>query len=118
MALSGMSHRTIFGKGPAQLVDVFQRDPSPNCKLFDRRRLSKSLLIKRPGLSLVDISEVGGESTLEIVSFRFVRACMRAVLESRPKVRAHHLPFPFCLFLLPVFPCVSDVASAQIVQSA
>jgi hypothetical protein len=55
MALLGVIHRTMLGKGPAQFLDFFQRDPSQHGKVLDHRRLSKSPLIKRSALGLVAI---------------------------------------------------------------
>ena len=55
MALLGVIHRTMLGKGPAQFLDFFQRDPSQHGKVLDPRRLSKSPLIKRSALGLVAI---------------------------------------------------------------
>ena len=45
----------MLGKGPAQFLDFFQRDPSQHGKVLDHRRLSKSPLIKRSALGLVAI---------------------------------------------------------------
>ena len=55
IAMLGMIHRTVLGKGPQQFADFFQRDPNNGPKLLDPRQTSRSPLIKRAALGLVAV---------------------------------------------------------------
>ena len=54
IAMLGMIHRTVLGKGPAQLSESSRRQQRNNI-LHDPRNATKSSLIKRPALGLVVI---------------------------------------------------------------
>ena len=54
IAMLGLIHRTVCGKGPSQFKDFFRRDPQ-HAKLLDPRVTSRSPLIKRSALVLVAI---------------------------------------------------------------
>ena len=55
IAMLGLIHRTILGKGPSQFTEFFRRDPQHSAKLVDPRATSRSPLIKRSALGLVAI---------------------------------------------------------------
>ena len=55
IAMLGLIHRTILGKGPSQFADFFLRDAQQPAKLLDPRSTSRSPLIKRSALGLVAI---------------------------------------------------------------
>ena len=55
IAMLGMIHRTVLGKGPQQFTHFFNRDPNNGPKLMDPRRSSRSPLIKRSALGLVAV---------------------------------------------------------------
>ena len=55
IAMLGLIHRTVLGKGPNQFRDFFRRDPLHPTKLIDPRKDSKSPLIKRSALGLVAV---------------------------------------------------------------
>ena len=55
IAMLGMIHRTVLGKGPQQFKDFFRRDPNHGPKLLDPRQTSRSPLIKRSALGLVAV---------------------------------------------------------------
>ena len=55
IAMLGMIHKTILGKGSPPFTEFFQRDPQHPQKLTDPRRAFKSPLIKRSALGLVAI---------------------------------------------------------------
>jgi len=54
IAMLGLIHRTVCGKGPSQFKDFFRRDPQ-HAKLVDPRVTLRSPLIKRSALGLVAI---------------------------------------------------------------
>ena len=55
IAMLGLIHRTVLGKGPSQFTDFFRRDPQHSTKLVDPRASSRSALIKRSALGLVAV---------------------------------------------------------------
>ena len=55
IAMLGLIHRTILGKGPSHFADFFQRDPQHPTKLVDPRVALRSPLIKRSAMGLVAI---------------------------------------------------------------
>ena len=55
IAMLGLIHRTIRGKGPSQFKDFFWRDPQHHAKFVDPRVTSRSPLIKRSAMGLVAI---------------------------------------------------------------
>ena len=55
IAMLGLIHRTIRGKGPSQFEEFFWRDPQHHAKLVDPRVTSRSPLIKRSAMGLVAI---------------------------------------------------------------
>ena len=55
IAILGVIHRTMLGKGPHQFTELFQRDPLSPHRLVDPRRSHKSPLIRRSALGLVAI---------------------------------------------------------------
>ena len=55
IAMLGLIHRTVRGKGPSQFTDFFRRDPQHSAKLIDPRASSRSPLIKRSALGLVAV---------------------------------------------------------------
>ena len=55
IAILGMIHRTVLGKGPQQFTKFFQRDPNNSPKLLDPRQTFRSPLIKRSALGLVAV---------------------------------------------------------------
>ena len=54
IAMLGLIHRTILGKGPEQFRDLFKCDPLSR-KVIDPRRASKCPLITRSALGLVAV---------------------------------------------------------------
>ena len=50
IAMLGMIHRTVLGKGPQQFKDFFRRDPNHGPKLLDPRQASRSPLTNRSAL--------------------------------------------------------------------
>ena len=55
LAMLGLIHSTILGKGPIQSIEFFRRDPHHSAKLVDPRATLRSPLIKRSALGLVAI---------------------------------------------------------------
>ena len=55
VAMLGMIHRTVLGKGPPQFGKFFRRDPNHTLKLVDPRQTSRSPLLKRSALGLVAV---------------------------------------------------------------
>ena len=55
IAMLGVIHRTILGKGPDQFKEFFRRDPAHAVKLIDPRQVSRAPLTKRSALGLVAI---------------------------------------------------------------
>ena len=55
MAMLGLIHRTVLGKGPQQFKEFFKCDVRHPAKLIDPRKESKSPLIKRSALGLVAV---------------------------------------------------------------
>ena len=55
IAMLGLIHRTILGKGPSQFSAFFQCDAQNSRKLIDPRRTCKCPLISRSALGLVAI---------------------------------------------------------------
>ena len=55
IAMLGLIHRTILGKGPSQFTDFLRRNPQHPTKLVDPRVTLRSPLIKRSALGLVAI---------------------------------------------------------------
>ena len=55
IAMLGVIHRTILGKGPDQFKQFFQRETAHTVRLVDPRRISRAPLIKRSALGLVAV---------------------------------------------------------------
>ena len=68
IAMLGMIHRTILGKGPEHFKEFFQRDSQGNEYLRDPRHASKSPLIKRSALGLVAVYNMLPPSAVAIKS--------------------------------------------------
>ena len=55
MAMLGLIHRTVLGKGLEHFKTVFRRDPQHSHRVEDPRRAYKSPLVKRSALGLVAV---------------------------------------------------------------
>jgi hypothetical protein len=55
MAMLGLIHRTVLGKGPEHFKTIFRRDPQQAQRVDDPRRSTKSPLVKRSALGLVAV---------------------------------------------------------------
>ena len=55
IAMLGLIHRAVLGKGPSQFAEFFRRDLQHSMKLVDPRASSRSPLIKRSALGLVAV---------------------------------------------------------------
>ena len=55
IAMLGMIHRTVSGKGPSQFTEFFRRDTNHTLNLVDPRQTSRSPLLKRSALGLVAV---------------------------------------------------------------
>ena len=55
IAMLGLIHRTVLGKGPTQFAEFFRRDTNHTLKLVDPRQTSRSPLLRRSALGLVAV---------------------------------------------------------------
>ena len=78
IAMLGMIHRTVLGKGAQQFADFFQRDPNNGPKLLDPRQISRSPLIKRSALGLVAVYNLLPH---QVVSAKSVSAFQKGLQE-------------------------------------
>jgi len=78
IAMLGLIHRSVCGKGPTQFTDFFVRDPHHQTKLLDPRVTARSPLIKRSALGLVAIYNLLPHN---IVSSKSVSAFQRGLQE-------------------------------------
>jgi len=80
MAMLGVIHRTMLGKGPAQFSDFFQPDPQHPDKLIDPRKVSKSPLIKRSALGLVAVYNMLPHSVVSATSVSAFQTGLQDIL--------------------------------------
>ena len=78
IAMLGMIHRTILGKGPQQFLEFFRRDPNHSLKLVDPCLASRSPLMKRSALGLVAVYNM---LPRKVVSAKTVSSFQRGLQE-------------------------------------
>ena len=78
IAMLGMIHRTILGKGPRQFLEFFRRDPNHSLKFVDPCLASRSPLMKRSALGLVAVYNM---LPRKVVSAKTVSSFQRGLQE-------------------------------------
>ena len=77
IAMLGVLHRTMLGKGPNQFSEFFQRDPQHPHKFLDPRIATKSPLIKRSALGLVAVYNMLPHRVVRAKSVSAFQSCLQ-----------------------------------------
>ena len=77
IAMLGVLHRTMLGKGPNHFSEFFQRDPQHPYKFIDPRIATKSPLIKRSALGLVAIYNMLPHRVVRAKSVSAFQSCLQ-----------------------------------------
>ena len=80
IAMLGVIHRTMLGKGPDQFKDFFRRDPTHPVKLLDPRHTSRNPLTKRSALGLVAIYNMLPRNVVGIQTVPAFQKCLQGIV--------------------------------------
>jgi hypothetical protein len=81
MAMLGLIHRTIIGRGPSHLKEQFRRESSGN--LFDPKKTIGGELLKRSALGLVAIYNLLPEMSKRHKTVKLLQGSLQQILKER-----------------------------------